>query len=150
MEPERRVMDPQVLMEPLLDLLEQAESVPLVISGGSMAPFLAEGRDTVYLSKVTRPLKRGDMILFRRDSGSYILHRVLKVEAGICTVAGDAQTWTEPVRPQKVKALVPAVRRKGRLLKQGSFLWMFFEKIWTRLVPLRPRILAVYGRIFRK
>lgn len=107
-------------------------------------------RDTVYLSKVTRPLKRGDMILFRRDSGDYILHRIFKEKNGIYTLVGDAQTWTEPVRPEQVKALVTAVRRKGKLLRKGSFWWMFFETVWIRLVPLRPGILILYGILVRK
>lgn len=150
MEAERRVLDPEVLVEPLLEVLEEAESVPLVISGGSMAPFLVHGRDTVYLSKIRRPLKKGDMILFRRDSGAYILHRILKAENGMYTLVGDAQAWTEAVRHDQAKALVTAVRRKGRLLKRGSLCWMFFEKVWIRLVPLRPGILGLYGRIFRR
>lgn len=33
-----RVLAPEVLMEPLLSLLEEAEAVPLVISGSSMTP----------------------------------------------------------------------------------------------------------------
>lgn len=145
MEPKMKVTASEVLMEPLLSFLEEAESVPLVISGSSMTPFLAHGRDTVYLSKVTRPLKRGDMILYRRDSGAYILHRILKSENGVYTLVGDAQNWLEPgIREDQVKALVTAVRRKGKLLKPGSFWWVFFEKIWIRMVPLRPRIVSFY------
>ena len=150
METKRRVEAPEVLMEPLLGLLETAESVPLVISGGSMVPFLVHGRDTVYLSKVTRPLKRGDMILFRRDSGAYVLHRILRAENGIYTLVGDAQTWTESVRPDQVKALVTAVRRKGKLLRKSSFWWVFFETVWIRLVPLRPGLLKLYRILIRK
>jgi hypothetical protein len=40
---------------------------------------------------------------------------------------------------------VTAVRRKGRLLKQGSFWWAFFEKIWLNMIPLRPAALKLYG-----
>lgn len=145
MKPERKIADPEVLMEPLLALMEETGTVPLIISGYSMTPFLLHGRDTVYLSKVDRPLKKGDMILFRRDSGAYILHRILKEEKGTYTLVGDAQTWLEPgIRPDQVLALVTAVRRKGRLLKPGSFWWAFFEKVWLRLIPLRPRILKLY------
>lgn len=151
MEPKLKVTAPEVLMEPLLSLLEETESVPLVISGSSMTPFLAHGRDTVYLSKVTRPLKRGDMILYRRDSGAYILHRILKAENGVYTLVGDAQNWLEPgIREDQVKALVTAVRRKEKLLKPGSFWWVFFEKIWIRMVPLRPRIVKLYRRLFQQ
>ena len=82
MEHKVRVLPPEVLMEQLLAVMEEAQTVPLIISGNSMSPFLVHGRDTVYLSKITSPLKKGDMILYRRDSGDYILHR-------ICRVKGD-------------------------------------------------------------
>lgn len=152
MKPELKIADPEVLMEPLLAVMEETGTVPLVISGCSMTPFLLHGRDTVYLSTVDRPLKKGDMILFRRDSGAYILHRILKqAEDGTYTLVGDAQTWLEPgIRADQVLALVTAVRRKGRLLKPGSFWWTFFEKVWIRLIPYRPRILKLYGKLFRK
>ena len=141
-----RELDPQVLMPALLALLEETETVPLVISGSSMTPFLVHGRDTVYLSKVTAPLKRGDMILYRRDSGTYILHRIFRAEEDTYTLVGDAQTLLEPgIRADQVLAVVTAVRRKGKLLKQGSFWWDFFEKVWIRMVPLRPAARAAYS-----
>ena len=150
MEPELRVEEPQVLMPKLLALLEETGSVPLVISGSSMTPFLVHRRDTVYLSKVCRPLKRGDMILFRRDSGDYILHRILRAEQGIYILVGDAQNWMETVREDQVMATVTAVRRKGKLLTEGSFCWIFFEKIWIRMIPLRHPIMKLYALAFRK
>ena len=132
-------------MDDLLALLEQAESVPLVISGDSMDPFLVHGRDTVYLSKVCRPIKRGDMILYRRASGQYILHRVYEAKDDTLTLIGDGQVQLEPgIRREQVLALVSAVRRKDKLLKPGSFLWDFYEKVWIRVIRLRPRI---FGRI---
>ena len=141
-----RELDPQVLMPALLAVLEETETVPLVISGSSMTPFLVHGRDTVYLSKVTAPLTRGDMILYRRDSGDYILHRIFRAEGDTYILVGDAQTMMEPgIRADQVLAVVTAVRRKGKLLKKGSFWWNFFEKVWIRMVPLRPAARAVYS-----
>lgn len=148
MEHKVKVLEPEQLMPPLLDMLAVTETVPLVISGSSMIPFLAHGRDTVYLSKVRKPLRRGDIVLYRRDSGSYILHRIYRVEGDTYTMVGDAQTWLEPdIRPDQILALVTAVRRKGKLLQKGSFWWDFFEKVWIRMVPLRPAVLAGYARI---
>ena len=141
-----RELDPQVLMPALLALMEETGTVPLVISGSSMTPFLVHGRDTVYLSKATAPLKRGDMILYRRDNGAYILHRIFQAEGECYTLVGDAQTLLEPgIRADQVLAVVTAVRRKGKLLKKGSFWWDFFENIWIRMVPLRPAARAVYS-----
>ena len=56
-------------------------------------------------------------------------------------------------RPDQVLALVTAVRRKEKLLQPGSFWWDFFEKVWIRVIPLRPGIAAAYSALtgaFRK
>ena len=134
-----KILEPEELAESLPQLLEEAEAVPLVISGSSMTPFLVHGRDTVYLSGVKEPLKRGDMAFYRRENGRCILHRVYRVEGACYTMVGDAQTQLEPgISPEQVCAVVTAVSRKGRLLQRGSFWWDFFETVWIRMVPLRP------------
>ena len=51
------------------------------------------------------------------------------------------------------QALKIAVRRKEKLLQPGSFWWDFFEKVWIRVIPLRPRIAAACSALtgaFRK
>ena len=146
MERKLRVIEPEELMSQLPQLLQEAESVPLIISGSSMSPFLAHGRDTVYLSKVTGPLKKGDMILYRRASGAYILHRIYRVRDGVYDLVGDGQLGIEPgIRPEQVIAIVNTVRRKGKLLRKGSLRWEFFEHVWLELLPLRPKIHRLYG-----
>ena len=61
------------------------------------------------------------------------------------SLVGDAQTAIERgIRPDQVLALVTAVRRKGKLLQPDSFWWDFFQKVWIRMVPLRPVVRAVY------
>ncbi len=145
-----RMVAPEDLMPQLPTLLQEAESIPLVITGNSMVPFLVHGRDTVYLSRVPDALRRGDMILYRRRTGAYVLHRILRAQAGVYTLVGDAQTAPEPgIRQEQVLALVTAVRRKGRLLQKGSFLWDFFEKTWLWLRPVRPLLVKTYT-FFRK
>lgn len=137
-----RSLAPEELMEDLLALLEQTEPVPLVISGSSMEPFLTHGRDTVFLSRIKTPLKQGDMVLYRRASGQYILHRVYAVNHDTLTMIGDGQVGLEPgIRREQALAVVSAVRRKGKLLEPGSFLWDFYEKAWIRTIRLRPYLL---------
>ena len=148
MEHKLRVIETEALMQQLPQLLQETESVPLVISGSSMTPFLVHGRDTVFLSKVTEPLKRGDMILYRRESGAYVLHRIYRVRDGAYDLVGDGQLDIEPgIRPQQILAIVKTVRRKGKLLRKGSFWWEFFEHIWLTLLPLRPGIRRLYSAV---
>ena len=145
---ERRILEPEVLLEEYRRILAEepeVEALPLVIAGSSMAPFLIHGRDTVYLSRLTRPIRRGDMLLYRRRGGRYILHRVWRVDSGGLTMVGDAQQSLEPgIQSDQVIAIVTKVVRKGKEMAPRSFWWLFFEKIWIRMVPLRRPIHGLY------
>ena len=150
MERHQRVMQPEILLEEYRRLLkdENITALPLVISGNSMSPFLVHGRDTVYLSRLDRPAKRGDVLLYKRESGAYILHRVYKVEKDSCTMVGDAQTQLEQgIRQDQIIAIMTSALRKGKLQKKGSFWWEFFEKLWIRIIPLRPMLTKIYTYI---
>lgn len=62
--------------------------------GTSMYPLLVEKVDTVKLVKITKPLKKYDVILYRRDN-KYILHRIVKVKKNCYYLCGDNQTVVE-------------------------------------------------------
>lgn len=151
MKTQTKTMQPEVLLEEYRRLLQDDPSIdalPLIITGNSMSPFLLHGRDTVYLSRLTRTARRGDMLLYRRENGSYVLHRVYRASPESLAMIGDAQTVLEPgIRREQVIAIVTRVERKGKLLVPGSFWWEFFEKIWIRIIPLRRGICRVYSWI---
>ena len=151
MKTQTKTMDPEILLEEYRRLLQDdlsIDALPLVITGNSMSPFLIHGRDAVYLSRLTRPVRRGDMLLYQRENGSYVLHRVFKAAPESLTMIGDAQTILEPgIQPEQVIAIVTRVERKGKPLEPGSFWWAFFEKIWIRIVPLRRGICCLYSWI---
>ena len=152
MQMKRNTFPPEVLLEEYRRILAEEPEVaalPLVISGSSMTPFLVHGRDTVYLSRLERPVRRGDMLLYLRDNGRYILHRVWKVEPdGTFTIVGDAQTELERgIREDQIIAIVTAAVRKGRRIGPGDFWWEFFEKVWIRMVPLRRFLVRLYSTV---
>ena len=152
METRKRVLAPEVLLEEYRELLknEEIEALPLIISGNSMAPFLIHGRDTVFLSRLTRPARRGDVLLYQRTGGAYILHRVYAVEGDTCTMIGDGQAALEPgIRREQVIAVMTSALRKGKRQAPGCFWWEFFEKVWIRLVPMRMTICRVYTAVKR-
>ena len=146
----RTILPPEVLLEEYRRILAEEPAVaalPLVISGSSMTPFLADGRDTVYLARLERPVRRGDMLLYQRIGGQYVLHRVWKAEKdGTFTMVGDAQTELEHgIREAQIIAIVTSVVRKGKSMAPGGFWWEFFEKVWIRMVPLRPLFWKAYS-----
>lgn len=150
MQTKTRILPPEVLLEEYRKLLEDPhiDSLPLVITGNSMSPFLIGGRDTVHLSRLTRPLRRGDAVLYRRKSGKYVFHRVYRVSQEGITMLGDAQTVPEPgIQPDQIMAIMTAAERKGKPISPGSFWWEFFEQVWIRIVPIRRIACAVYTSI---
>ena len=146
-----KVLPPEAAVERILAVIDTGAAAPLVISGSSMSPFLVHGRDTVYLSRPAGQLRRGDMALYRRDNGQYVLHRVYRVEGKRYTMVGDAQAELEHgIREDQILAVVKRVLRKGKAVEPGCVLWFFFEKVWIRMVPLRRPVMRFYSLIRRK
>ena len=94
-----RVVDTESLMRDYRSALADGAELPLVVSGGSMRPFLAPGRDTVYLRAPDRPLRRGDIAFYRRADGQYVLHRICRARGGQFWFVGDAQDVREGPLP---------------------------------------------------
>ena len=135
----------------LIDIVKTGKDVNLLISGSSMSPFLCHKRDTIIISQPTDPFKRGDMVFYQRDNGAYVMHRIHHIDKqGYLYIVGDAQTEIEgPIRQNQVFGIVHKAIRKGKLISKGDFWWDFFEKIWIRMVPLRPLIRKLY-EFFKK
>lgn len=149
--PQLREVDTESLMKWCCSMLSEGNQVSLTVSGNSMSPFLVHHRDAVWLVKAEERLQRGDMILYKRANGDYVLHRICAVRDGVYDLVGDAQTEIEPgIRHEQVLARVCAVRRKGRVLQQGCFWWDFFAKIWVRVIPARTLILRIYTTIQKR
>ena len=140
-----RRVDTDAYVSMLRDLVNEGKECRLLISGSSMAPFLVHERDSILFSKPDRELRRGDMVFYQRDTGQYVMHRILKVKPEGLYIIGDAQTEVEgPVRPEQVFALVTKVNRKGKWIGPGNFWWWFFSTVWLRLFPIRRLILKLY------
>lgn len=99
-------------------LILDGKTVCLNISGSSMAPFLIHQRDSVRLQRPEHPPISGDIVLYQRENGQFILHRICRIKNGFYYLAGDNQTVLEgPVPPKQIFAVVTAVCRKGQWFK---------------------------------
>lgn len=84
-------------------------------SGVSMRPLIRGGRDTVIVMPLRRPLKRGDIVLFRRADGQDIMHRVWKIKSETITTFGDGCWYPdEPITEDKILGLAVTLKRAPR------------------------------------
>ena len=133
-----RTVDTREYLSILRELTEEGRDVSLRITGSSMAPFLIHQRDTVYFRKPDRPLKKGDMVFYQRDSGQFVMHRICRVKKDGYYLVGDGQTQIEgPIRRDQIFGLIFQVSRKGKTMVPGDFWWEFFRHVWLRLIPFR-------------
>lgn len=147
-----RVLDTNAFLDTVCELLRQGQChVAIPVTGGSMVPFLHNG-DMAYLDLPDSPLKKGDIVLYTRENGQYILHRIKKVNRdGSFILVGDAQQALERLpRRELIHARVTSARHCGKLIHPGQPRWWFYQHIWLMVVPFRHRLMRLSGILKRK
>ena len=70
--------------------------------GVSMKPLVRPDRDLIVVERLGRPPKKYDVLLFQRDSGDYVLHRLLEIRKDGYVLCGDNQWYRETgIRPDQ-------------------------------------------------
>lgn len=89
--------------------------------GDSMMPLLREHKDIMVIRKITEPLKRYDAVLFKRPSGRYLMHRIVKVCGnGTYLIAGDNRHFEETVPEEWIIGILDEVIRDGKHISVTS------------------------------
>ena len=111
------------LLPVIREVLAMGGEFSLMPRGKSMRPYLREGRDSIILSAITEPPKRGDILLYVRDTGVPVLHRVIRVDAdGTLSMRGDNQYFIESgIRREQCVAIMKRFYKKGREKKVDAF-----------------------------
>lgn len=131
--------------------LEQGGRAELIVTGSSMHPLFRSRRDKVILTP--RTAKKPDIILYLRDNGAYVLHRIVREKNGIFIVTGDNQWQLEEVRPDQVIAAVDGWYHKGKYHTPNKLWYKLYVCFWVGCLPLRRPILALRrrcGKLIRK
>lgn len=135
----------------LRTVIDEGKEVNMRVLGSSMAPFVVHERDTIYFKRPERKLKKGDIAFFQRNNGQYVVHRIYKIIGDEYYFVGDNQTLIEgPIEKDQIFATVTRVIRKGKEIRPGDPWWLFFQKIWINMIPLRRITIKAYGLIRRK
>lgn len=133
-------------------VLESGGEFRIYPKGTSMLPLIRAGVDSVSLIKCTG-LKRGDIAFYLRDSGEYVLHRVIKAEKGVYTMCGDNQLAPEKgIENRNIIGCAAKIYRGERLIPCESFPYRLYVFLWRSFFVRRVffKLRSVFGKVRRQ
>ena len=123
-------------------LLANGQTIKIKPQGYSMYPFFVPGRDEACIEHTDfSSLKRGDVILYRRDQSILVLHRICKITPDSFYMVGDNQTEMEgPLRADQIRGKLIGFVRKGKFIDVKNPLYRVLSSLWLFLRPMRPLV----------
>ena len=118
--------------------------------GDSMMPLIKQGRDVLVISAVNGRLKRYDIPLYKRDSGQYVLHRILKVRTNDYVICGDNRCNKEyGITDRHIIGVLSGIIRDGREIPVTDIKCRIYAHLWCDLFPVRVLIIRI-RQIFKR
>lgn len=127
-------------------MLQSGHSVTMRAKGNSMFPFIRSERDSVVLER-KQEITVGSIVLARLQNGSYVLHRVYRLEKEAVVLMGDGNLYaTERCHRNEVVGVVTQIIRDGQQVDCTSRKERFKAWVWRKLLPVRRGVLFVARR----
>ncbi len=138
-------------LTPLMDeILSAGGTVELTVTGGSMRPMLLHKKSRVRLIR-RETVQRGDIPLYRRKNGGYVLHRIVGEENGAYLCCGDAQWHIERgICADQIIGVVTDFSREGKWASCENANYRLYWRFWLWIRPLRRLIFGGLRRVRRK
>lgn len=132
----------KVSLSDLLPFIEEAfekgAEFKIPITGTSMNPMLIQGRDYVLIIKNVKPLDIGDIPLYRRCDGSFVLHRVVGTDDEGYILCGDNQFIREHgITDEDVIGVVSKLCVNGKLFSVDDDEYVQYKNKYVQNVGTR-------------
>ena len=102
--------------------------------GTSMCPLIRQGKDVMIISSLDhlgRDLRKMDVPLYKRESGQYVLHRIIKVNKDGYVIRGDNTYSNEyGVTNHQIIGVLTGVIRNGKEISVNSFGYKVYSYFW--------------------
>lgn len=126
------------------DGLKNGQQVQMTVVGHSMFPLFRNKLDSVVLSPISGRIKKGDVILYKRQNGQYVLHRIIRHKKGVYSANGDNQYWIEsPLYEDQFLGKMVGFYRKNQYYTTQTLWYQWYSFLWVYAKPFR-RILIKF------
>lgn len=129
------------------EVLDSGGEFSFITRGRSMMPMLRDGVDTIVLTKVITKPKKYDVLLYRRNDGRFVLHRIVGENKDGYIASGDNQTEYEyGIKPEQIEAKAVAYIKNGVRFETGTFR----DKLYVRKIVLRRFMRRIKKKLFSR
>ena len=120
----------------ITEVIGEGGEFRLYPKGTSMRPLIRQGIDAVALASLNRKPKKGDVLLYQRENGQYVLHRLMRVEKdGTLCFCGDNQRLLEHgLTCDQVVAVVTAFFRGDKRYEASGAVMRLYSWLMTHTI----------------
>ena len=110
--------------------LNAGKTVSFRPNGNSMLPLIRPCVDTVLIKQAPAKLKKFDLPLYRREDGTFILHRIVEVKKDRYTMRGDNQNVLErDIKRDQILAVAVGMYKNDTYISfSGVKYWIYCRK----------------------
>lgn len=118
--------------------LRQEGFVLTLSVGVSMRPMLTQRTEQLLIEKRTTDPKVNDVVLFRRSSGQYVLHRVIRKNKEHYLIRGDNCYGAEKVPPQQIIGILKGFYKGDKFIDcKTNRGYKAYVVLWRLSYPVR-------------
>lgn len=150
-------MSNEISLAQLLPLIEEklcaGGEVVFKPRGVSMMPLIRQGIDSVVLKSPEEP-QRGDVILYRRQNGQFVLHRIVGSDERGFVLCGDNQfVFEHGISSDMIIGVMTGIYRGKRYIPRTRLSYRLYSRsmpilrLWRRFENAGRRIV---GRLRRR
>lgn len=136
------------LMSSPEQIIEEYGFYSAPVHGMSMYPLLKNHRDTVCILPPDK-LKKYDVVLFRRQSGQLVLHRILKIDGNRFYICGDNEFRKEIVYKNQIIGKMTEFCRNNKNGKVTDLEYKIYSYCWNSSFLIKRILLRIYTKFFK-
>ena len=137
----------------IVQSLDSGKDIKLTVTVYSMYPLLRDDTDNVIIEK-SDSFRKYDVVLYKRQNGQYVLHRILCERNGSFVIAGDNETVKEyPVEHTDCIGKVKLFERCRHIFTLHTPWYMLYSRVWVWFFPFRRimgKVLKLAAKMYKK
>jgi len=123
-------------------ILDSVGVYSAISKGTSMWPMLGDNKNRIIITKPETEPKLYDVALFRRESGTLVLHRITEIHTDYYLFCGDNQNFFEKVKKEQVLGILQGYYKGKKYTDcKKSRSYRFYVWLWTKTLSRRKELL---------